>query len=231
MIENKYGAPGSIESTVLQAVSIFPVEKFKTWVSAYFRPAAVFAVESSNASLGGAAKNLAVAGVIAGVVVGVATILSAMLSINPGGLITGAIALVVMAVLYPVLLVLGGFLCSGVYFVFAKLLGGKGTYATQTYTLALVMGGSILLSAPFQLLGAIPLVGLIFSFGSALVSIYSLYSEYRVIKEVHQLSSGKAIAVILLPIAIAIVVMIILVVILGAMFFTMIAGAASMAKP
>ena len=58
------------------------------------------------------------------------------------------------------------------------------------------------MAVPFQVLGLIPLIGRIFSVGTMLVGIYCAYSQYRLIKEVHGLSTARAAAVVLIPIAV-----------------------------
>lgn len=231
--------PGQIESAALGAAAVFPVQAFKTWINAYFRPAA--AIKASPASLGAAVKNLAFAGFLAGVVSGIAALVS--MSIGGaaagsaargalGGMMGGSVgfaggivALVVMAIVFPVLYVICGLVGSAVYFVVAKILGGKGSYTLQTNIFALVMCGAALLGLPFQLLGAIPMVGGIFSLATMVISLYALYSYYRAIKGVHQLSQMRAIAVLVLPM---IVLGVLAVVLLGAMVLAFL-GAAGMA--
>ena len=214
--------PGQIESAALGVAAAFPIPAFKTWISAYFRPAA--AIKSTPASLGAAAKNLAIAGFLVGLVSGIA----ALVAMSIGGAVAGSavrggtgsligggigfaggvIALVLMMVLAPIIYVIAGFAGSGVYFIIAKILGGKGSYTSQTHAFALVLAGATLLTLPFQLLGIIPFIGGIFSLATMVVGLFALYSYYRTIKEVHQLSSSRALAVVLLPVIIAVVLLV-----------------------
>ena len=233
--------PGQIESAVLGVAAILPFQAFKTWITAYFRPSA--AIKAGPASLGAAAKNLATAGFLVGLVSGiVAFLLIALFSglysagtmmgfsgISAGGspsLAGGIVTLVTIAVLTPILYVIGGFIGSAVFFVLAKILGGKGSYTMQTHAFALVMCGAALLSLPFQILGVIPLIGMVFELAMMLIMLYALYSYYRAIKAVHQLSQMRAIAVIVLPIIVLVVLMVVL---LGAAFLAILGTVGSAA--
>ncbi|MFA6490126.1 MAG: YIP1 family protein [Candidatus Micrarchaeia archaeon] len=205
--------PGQIESAVLGVASAFPCKSFKAWISAYFRPAS--AIKESG-SLGDAAKNIAIAGLLVGVVSGIMALVGmslggaaagSMMKGGIGGLIGGGIGfaggivtLVALAVLTPIIYVVMGFVGSAIYFVVAKVLGGKGSYTSQTHILALVMCGTALLTLPFQVLETIPMVGGIFGLATMLIGLYAFYSEYRAIKEVHKLSQIRAIAVVITPI-------------------------------
>ena len=114
--------PGQIESAVLGIASALQFPVFKEWITAYFRPSA--AIKAGQASLGAAAKNLAIAGFLVGVVTGIVALLSMSISGAAagsmargaaGGLVGGGVgfagglvALVVMAVLFPIIYVIGG---------------------------------------------------------------------------------------------------------------------------
>lgn len=210
--------PGQIESAVLGVASAFPCKSFKAWINAYFRP--VSAIKESG-SLSDAAKNIAIAGLLVGVVSGIlalvgmslggaatgSTMMGGMGGLIGGGigLAGGIVTLVALAVLTPIIYIVMGFVGSAIYFVIAKVLGGKGSYTAQTHILALVMCGTALLTLPFQVLETIPMVGGIFGLATMLIGIYAFYSEYRAIKEVHKLSQIKAIAVVILPLIVIMV--------------------------
>jgi hypothetical protein len=87
-----------------------------------------------------------------------------------------------------------GFLIStGIYFLIAKLFGGKGEFGRYAYLMATF-------SAPLTLLSS--LLGLIPALGGCLaifVSIYQVVLTYYATKVEHQLSSGRALLVVLLP--------------------------------
>ena len=97
-----------------------------------------------------------------------------------------------------VLGIVGWLIGNGVFFVLAKLLGGKGSYAEQAYFSSLILGGVNLLT-PFYF---IPCVGRLFSI---VMYIYAAFLMFRTIRFVHGLNNIRAAAVILLPIVIVIV--------------------------
>jgi hypothetical protein len=206
-----------------------PAKAFKTWVSAYFRPAEVFNAEKKNAGGTEIAKILAFIGLVSAVVMGITAIIVGVFGLGaiagPGGAALGlagaVVAAVVGLILYPILMVIGGFIGSGIYYIIAKVFGGKGDYMEQTLGLALITGGYVLITAPFQILTLIPVIGVLFSLAIMLVGIYSLYSQYRLIKEVHKLSSMRAAAVVIIPI---IVIVALIMLMIG---FLTVAGVAS----
>ncbi len=227
--------PGQIESAVQGIASALPFAGFKELITSYFRPAA--AIKATKASLGAAANNLAGIGFLVGVATGIAAIIGQALfgttesgmmgSLAGFGFGTGIVGLVVMAILGPIIYVISVFVGSALYFVAAKLLGGKGSFTLQTHAFALVMCGTALLALPFQFFGFIPVIGAMLGIAIALIELYSLYSYYRAIKEVHQLSQMRAIAILLLPIILAFVV---LVVLFGLAFLTLAGASSSLAS-
>ncbi len=153
---------------------LLPIE---LWKSAVMSPKETFAKEKANASIMGGAKQLAVGGAIAGFVTGLFTF-------NP-------ISMVVMSILFAIIMPIALLIGTGIYWIFAKLLGGKGSFSAQYYVTALY-------AAPLSIPGAIPIVGM-------LVGLYEIYLAFLTIREVHELSTGKTIAVLLIPALIVIV--------------------------
>ena len=86
----------------------------------------------------------------------------------------------------------------GIYHLIAKLLGGTGEYGRLAYL-------SAAFSAPLgivtALLSLIPLAGCV----TPLIGLYTLVLSYFAVKVEHQLSSGRAIMVILIPALVLIV--------------------------
>ncbi len=83
---------------------------------------------------------------------------------------------------------------SGIYFVIAKIFGGTGDFSEQTYLLATFSAPIIMVNA---VIGVVPYLGGCITF---FISIYQLVLTYFAIKVSHNLSSGKAIMTILIPI-------------------------------
>jgi hypothetical protein len=105
----------------------------------------------------------------------------------------------VMLVMYPVMSVIGGYIISAIYFIVAKVLGGKGGFLEQTYCMALVSGGMVLMMVPFNVLQMLPIVGWIFGLLGLAVGLYGIISQYRMIRAVHSLSQLRAIVVLVVP--------------------------------
>ena len=180
---------------------LMPCKALKTWVSALFRPAGIFDSEKKNAKGKEIATTLASIGLVSGVVWGIVAIIKAAFGLGAAtGLASALIVFAVALVIYPIAYIIGGFIDSGVFFILAKILGGKGNYMEQTLGIALICGGMMIVSAPFLVLAAIPVIGMLFSLASFAVMAYGLYSQYLLIKKVHQLSSMRAAAVIIIPV-------------------------------
>lgn len=184
-----------VENFAQGIVSAIPIRQFKDWISAYFHPAETLAAQTSK-SASASAVHFALIGLV-GALLGLVGLAIGM-ALVPSKAMTALFAAPFIVIGYPILVIIAGFIGSAVYWIFAKILGGRGSFSEQTCGLALVMGGAFLLALPFQLLGIIPLLGILFSLVAAVIGLYGFYSEYRVIKAVHSLSSLRAAAVVLL---------------------------------
>lgn len=105
-----------------------------------------------------------------------------------GAGIFGALCMTLFVV--PIAFLLG----SGIYFVIAKMFGGTGDFSEQTYLLSTFSVPIIIVNA---IIGVVPYLGGCVTF---FISIYQLVLAYFAIKVSHNLSSGKAIMTILIPI-------------------------------
>lgn len=91
------------------------------------------------------------------------------------------------------LISLGGFfLGQGITYLLSKAFGGQGSFLVQTYTTLLFQ---VPISIASALLSIIPFVG-------AAAGIYAYVLEAFQLMAVHRLSTGKAIAVVIIPIAV-----------------------------
>jgi len=208
----------SLEAPVMGIVSAIPLGQAKIWASAYFNPMAAFEANKKQANFTGVATHLCLIGILAWLVAFLSSILQFSMS--------AVMALLFMVIIYPIIVIVGGFLGSGVTYVFAKLFGGKGSYMEQTLAFALITGGATLLGAPFNVLAAIPLIGFLFSLVVILINIYNIYNMYVVVKRMHQLSTLRAILVILIPMLILVAVIILFV----AMFTAALVGSGLVAS-
>ena len=225
------GTKGQIEGICMKYAALLSLPQFKTWVSAYFHPEETFDAEKKNAALGNIAAHAFLMGLISSIIAFIVSIASSLISailsprMSAVDIAIAAAVMVASIILAPIF----AFIYSAVYFVIAKILGGKGGYMAQTLGIVLVSGGLILLTAPFQLLSAIPCLGAAFALCTLAFGLYGLYSQWRMIKKVHEMTGMRAAAVILIPIAILAVVVMIAVVVMGAALVGL-AGAGALAS-
>ena len=104
------------------------------------------------------------------------------------GLATGFASLINIVVV-PLMFLIG----VGIYFLLAKMLGGNGDFGRYAYLNAAFSAPLGILTT---LLSLVPFAGCI----SPLISIYSLVLVYFATKAEHQMSSGRAIWVVLIPV-------------------------------
>ncbi len=130
-----------------------------------------------------------------------------------GGL--GALGIVVTIIMIPIVQIISAFIMNGIVYILAKLLGGKGTFENQFYHIAILSGG---LSVITGILGLVPCVGPLLSF---ILVVYYLYPLYLLYMGVHKLSSGRAIALILIPFLVIIVLAVIVAVLFAGMMTAM----------
>ena len=138
----------------------------------------------------------------------VAAQLSASAAAGAGGVVGAFCGALIIA---PIFFLIG----SGIYFLIAKLFGGTGTFEEQTYLLAAIAAPTTIISG---IIGIIPILG---GCVGLLVVVYQLVLNYFALKVSHGLTSGKALAVVLIPVAIFF-----LCICLGAASFAAIVGAA-----
>ncbi len=108
-------------------------------------------------------------------------------------IVIGLVAAVFQLVLGPVFFLIG----QGVQWVLARILGGKGSFAEQAYFSSYIYAGY----ATVSVLAFIPCVG---SIVVMVAAILILYLTFIMLKQVHSLSSLRAAAVIIIPIAVVI---------------------------
>lgn len=161
---------------------------FDVWKDAFLSPVPTFRKMKKKADLVEGFKHVLVAGIIAGILGAIVAAVAgaAVAEMGPlGGLFAGA-AIAGVLIGTPILAVLGWLIGSLVWFVFARLLGGKGSYTAQTYLIALYTAPLIVITA---VLNIIPLVGAILGM---LVSLYGLYLLTMAIREAHGFDTVKA---------------------------------------
>jgi hypothetical protein len=196
------GPLASIEKPVMDVASKVPVPQVKTWLSAYFHPMETFEANKKQANAVGIATQLVYIGLVSWLAVLISSILVSVFSMN-FAMVAGTL---IGIILFPIMAVVVFFIGSAVFFVIAKLFGGKGSYMEQTLAMALAYGGAIALGFPFAALSFIPVLGLLLSLVNGLIGLYNFYNYYLVVKALHQLTTVKAALVVIIPVIIAIIV-------------------------
>ncbi|MCX6777490.1 MAG: Yip1 family protein [Candidatus Micrarchaeota archaeon] len=166
-------------------------------------------LKAKKGSLSDAAIVCLVISLINAVLFGLAAVVLLGISHGAEGLAAGTFG----AVLVGVIIVVGGviyvFVMSAIYYVFAKLLGGKGTYPENAYAYSLVYSLSPVLFAINLAFSLIPYLG---SLVSLAVSLYMLYIYAIAIKTANSLSTGRAVAVVVIPIIVLFLIIIVMIV-------------------
>jgi hypothetical protein len=115
-------------------------------------------------------------------------------------LIGYAVSFVGLLILTPVFVAIAMLLVSAIYFIMAKILGGKGTFTKTMGMLGTIMGPFYLLGIIPNMLDQIPLVVCIAGILGIPLGLYNLYMQFRMIKALHGFDDIRAAAVIIVPI-------------------------------
>jgi len=91
---------------------------------------------------------------------------------------------------------IGFFIGMGILFLIAKMFGGSGTFLQQAYAFSLFYVPIQLVSS---IVGLVPILGSLVAF---VLGIYSIVLAVFAVSASHRLSTGKSVAVVLLPAAI-----------------------------
>ena len=196
---------------------------FDVWKNVLVNPANSFAKYQRKANYTDALKHLVIGGVIAGFIDGLALLLvGAAASTKLGflGAATGIGGFFTLLIGMPVLLIIGWIIASAIYYIFAVLLKGKGSFLTQSYDIALYTAP---LAVIYAIFGLIPVIG---SFINFLVFLYSLYLLTIALKAAHKYSTAKAFLTWFIP---AIIIGIIVLLIAAAAIMAMISSGMPMA--
>lgn len=179
---------------------------FNLWKEVLTNPIETFKKEEKNADLGQGVIHIAIAGVIAGFIGGLATFTGLTAVGSMGGFGTGMmgagigiIAFIGALIITPIVTVIGWLIFSGIIYIFAMIFGAKGDFTKQSYLIALYGAPLMIITS---ILNIIPFAGGILSF---LAGLYGLYLLTMALKQVHKISTGKAVAIWLIPIVVFLV--------------------------
>ena len=210
-----------LDKFVSRSIKKIPYERLPLWKDMLFRPDQTIKGEMKNASLATGAKDIAVASLAnlavialfmaeyAGIFVGMMLIpllaTSGSAGLGACMLPLGIAVLVILAtvVAFVIASIISWLFYAGVEFVIARLLGGKGEYNVHAYLESILNAALMAAMLPVMALYIIPC----FLFCNAIVqpfimvlSFYTIYVRYRIVKQVHGLERNKAIAVVLIPV-------------------------------
>lgn len=171
------------------------------WKEVLTNPVKTFAKEEKKADLGKAVMQLIVAGVIAGFFGGLGALAGLSTAGSLGGMGTGMMgaglgifAFIAALIVTPIMVVIGWLVISGILYVFAKVFGGKGNFTTQSYLISLYTVPLVIISSVLNL---IPIIGGALSF---ILALYGLYLLTMSLKQAHKVSTGKAVAIWIIPV-------------------------------
>ena len=91
------------------------------------------------------------------------------------------------------------FIGSGIQFLGARLFGGSGDFKSHLYLLAVIQVPITILGGLISIISLIPFIGVVAGLAGFGLSIFTLIITVRVIKAVHNLSTGRAVAGMILP--------------------------------
>jgi len=185
-------------------------EMFNEWKETLLSPRTAFPKMVKNANLGAGIQHLVVGYLMYEILTFIAATLIGKIMGGALGMSFGASFGLTKAVMGIIIGIVFGLISGGIIWVFAKLLGGTGSYGAQLHMTSAPLAFVLVLQGIFSF---IPFVGLMIG---VLISLYYLYPLTLAIKEAHNLSTLKALAAWILPIIIVFVLLAILAVILGA---------------
>ncbi len=183
----------------------------KKWREVVLHPKEIFKKENKASSLSYGAKSVLLSGIISAIIIVLLGIVSptSITRFEPlfGQDATVAIAIFTL-IFIPVFSVVGWLIVSGIFYLFAKLLEGKGTFVSQSHAVALVNSAFGIVST---ILSVIISLVVLSSPGASLIvqttagvalSIYNLYVITIALKNVHKYSTLHALITWVIPVII-----------------------------
>jgi len=183
---------------------------FNEWIETLLSPGTAFTKMVKNANLGAGIQHLVVGYSIYGILAFIAATLFGTMMGGALGTGFGTGSSIIATIIGIIIGISFGLIFGGIIWVFAKLLGGTGSYGAQLHMTSAPLAFVLVLQG---ILSFIPFVGPMIG---ALISLYYLYPLTLAIKEAHNLSTLKALAAWVLPIIIVFVLLAIFAAILGA---------------
>lgn len=91
------------------------------------------------------------------------------------------------------------YLTTGMQYLGTRIFGGSGDFKTHAYLMALVMVPATVLGGVVSLLAFIPVIGFLAGLAGFGISIFTIFLNVRLIKSAHNVSTGQAVASIIIP--------------------------------
>ncbi|MCD6477929.1 MAG: YIP1 family protein [Candidatus Aenigmarchaeota archaeon] len=174
---------------------------YNLWKDVLVKPAETFKKQEKKADLGEGVKHIGIAGIITGFIVGLAaaaglTVAGSMFGLSTFGAAAGIGAFLISLILTPIVAVIMWLIWSGVLYIFAMIFGGKGSYTTQSYLIAIYTAPLMIITG---IIGLIPVAGGAINF---LIGLYSLYLLTLALKQAHKVTTERAVIIWLIPVII-----------------------------
>src|SRR3989344_5554314 len=200
------------------------------WIAVIRNPKETLAAEKSSSSISQGIAHLALAGAIVGLLMGVAIWLvsigisrsfGTLFSGNEIGIAMGLMYAIMGLVLVPIITIFSAFINNGIIYLSAKLLSGKGTFAEQFYLHSLVQSPFQLIIAASYVFILVPIVGFLVLMPLILIlGLAALYYQVLAVAEAHQVSTGRGLAIVLLPAVLVVALLFLLVIPASVLWYT-----------
>lgn len=185
-------------------------EMIRKWSDVISRPVKFFKKETKANSLSYGAKSVMLSGVISAIItIALGFVYPQVLpefAVLLGTNLTAAV-IVLILVGMPLMSVASWLIVSAVFFVFAKSLGGKGTYTSQSHGIALISSVfNVITTVVFALL-AIVAAGLISAqiAINVIIAVYNFYVITIALRSIHKYSTVRAVFTWLIPVIIILI--------------------------
>lgn len=201
------------------------------WLKVTQMTEAFFAQEVGRASGSGTFISVLILAVIATICSLISSLIGMMFGVSPiplgyaepdvsaMGAMTSAIGSTVLYVTCCGLLggVIGFYLGTGINYLGARIFGGDGNFTDQAYLQSLVAVPIGVVTSVLSVFSSIPYLGWGFALAALGVSLYSFVLNVRAIKAAHHMTTGRAVAALLLPAVFLIIIPCVVIVVLALM--------------
>jgi hypothetical protein len=205
-----------LKDLIRKYLALFPLVRKADFVELMLNPSAALPKEIASSSIGKGFRDAIVPAYFSTILVLIAGFV-VELAIPAAGLGTaavlsayGLIALVSLIAL-PFIVIISMAFTAAAYAAAAKLLNGKGEFGRTMGALGTISGPIALLGIVPRIVEAIPICGIVGSLAAAVLGIYQLYLNFRLVQSSYGLGGWKRpLAVVLSPIVLMVILLIVL---------------------